>query len=86
MNAWDYTDPVSEAQADLLQRDMGSKSLKMIITERGRDAQQIARDIEAEDEENPERPMSTMTRDKAPEPVAPIQPNQQGTQDVTATE
>lgn len=35
--AWDYTDPVSEAQSDLLQIDMGTKSPQMVAAERGRD-------------------------------------------------
>lgn len=38
---WDYTDPVSEAQADLLQMDMGTKSPQMICAERGRDFEEV---------------------------------------------
>lgn len=35
--AWDYTDPVSEAQSDFLQIDMGTKSPQDVSAERGRD-------------------------------------------------
>lgn len=38
---WDYTDPVSEAQADLLQISMGIKSTEMAAAERGRDEEEI---------------------------------------------
>jgi lambda family phage portal protein len=44
VNAWPYTDPVSESQADLLQMDMGTKSPQQVIAERGYDAEQILRD------------------------------------------
>ncbi len=72
INAWPYTDPVSEAQADLLQMDMGTKSPQMVINERGLDAEQILRERAewvlktAEFDEV----HSTMTRDPTPEPVA----------------
>lgn len=69
-NEWDYTDPVSEAQADQLQIDMGIKSRKMVIAERGRDMEQIDRDL---DEDDRPEVKSTMTRDvvspSAPAPV-----------------
>lgn len=69
INAWDYTDPVSEAQADLLQIDMGTKSIPMVISERGRDAEQILRDRVEWNEKTKELPQarSTMTRDPSAE-------------------
>lgn len=72
INAWDYTDPVSEAQSDLLQIDMGTKSTQMVISERGRDAERILRERREWMGQNGELPrvMSTMTRD----PVVPQQP------------
>lgn len=42
---WDYTDPVSEAQADQLQIDMGIKSPQLCAMERGRDWDSIQADI-----------------------------------------
>lgn len=63
-NAWDYTDPVSEAQSDHLQMDMGTKSPQMVIAERGRDAEKILRE-RAEWEQktrNLQRVNSTLTR------------------------
>ncbi len=73
VNAWDYTDPVSEAQADLLQIDMGTKSPQMVISERGRDGQKILADRETWAEETSDLPevRSTLTRDPAPEPASP---------------
>ena len=44
---WDYTDPVSEAQADLLQIDMGIKSPQMCAAERGRDYEAVLEQIAA---------------------------------------
>jgi lambda family phage portal protein len=38
---WDYTDPVSEAQADLLQIDMGIKTPQMAAADRGRDWEEM---------------------------------------------
>jgi capsid protein len=72
VNAWDYTDPVSEAQADLLQIDMGTKSHKHVISERGRDAEQLLRDNTEWKKKTKDSPPvhSTMTRDQMPEPVA----------------
>ncbi len=70
VNAWDYTDPISEAQSDLLQMDMGTKSLQMVIAERGRDGLKIRRELE----EIPIDVHSTYTRDEAPAPAAPTQP------------
>ncbi len=71
MNAFDYTDPVSEAQSDLLQMDMKTKSPQMVIAERGRDAARILRDWEEWDKQTEDQVHSTMTRDPMPEPVAP---------------
>lgn len=71
VNAWDYTDPVSEAQSDLLQIDIGTKTHQMVIAERGRDAEQILRERRewmAKTEEMPQV-HSTMTRDPAAEPA-----------------
>lgn len=79
VNAWPYTDPVSEAQADLLEMTMGTKSPQMVITERGRDAKQIKDDFKKWGEL---AALSSMTRDKTPEPVepsAPTQPNENNT-------
>lgn len=45
---WDYTDPVSEAQADQLQIDMGIKSHRMAAMERGRDWDEIQVQLQAE--------------------------------------
>jgi lambda family phage portal protein len=45
---WDYTDPVSEAQADLLQIDMGIKTRKMAAAERGRDWEEMQIQLKAE--------------------------------------
>lgn len=64
VNAWDYTDPVSEAQADLLQIDMGTKSTQMVIEERGRDGAAILqqrKEWETTTEDLP-KVHSTMTR------------------------
>jgi hypothetical protein len=44
---WDYTDPVSEAQADLLQIDMGIKTPQMAAAERGRDWEEMQLDLAA---------------------------------------
>jgi capsid protein len=72
VNAWDYTDPVSEAQSDLLQMTMGTKSPQMVITERGRDAKQIKADFQKWGEL---AALSSMTRDKTPvAPAAPAEP------------
>jgi len=64
VNSWEYTDPVSEAQADLLQVDMGSKSMQMVIEERGRDVQRILREREEWSKETKNLPAvnSTLTR------------------------
>lgn len=63
-NTWEYTDPVSEAQADLLQMDMGTKSTQMVIAERGRDAEKILRERQEWREKTKDLPMvhSTLTR------------------------
>ena len=45
--AWDYTDPVREAQSDFLQIDMGVKSPQQVATERGRDPEEVVADIAA---------------------------------------
>lgn len=85
VNAWDYTDPVSEAQADLLQIDMGTKSHQMVITERGRDGQQILKDRTEWQDKTADLPAvhSTMTRDPAPEPVTPAAPAAPPTKDTS---
>jgi lambda family phage portal protein len=64
-NAWDYTDPVSEAQSDLLQISMRTKSPQMVIAERGRDEAQLARDFEEWESKYPKdmQVLSTLTRD-----------------------
>ncbi len=64
INAWDYTDPVSEAQADLLQIDMGTKSTQQVIAERGRDAETILREREEWEAKTIDLPRvnSTLTR------------------------
>ena len=41
---WDYTDPVSEAQGDLLEISMGTKTRQMVASERGRDLIEMAKD------------------------------------------
>ncbi len=74
VNAWDYTDPVSEAQSDLLQIDMGTKSRRMVISERGRDAEKIKREREEELADMPDEVHSTLTRDPMPAPVAAAAP------------
>lgn len=43
-NAWEYTDPVSEVQGDMLQVDAGFKSHQMVISERARDGERILRE------------------------------------------
>lgn len=72
MNSFEYTDPVSDAQSDLLQLDMKTKSPQMVIAERGRNADQIIRDWEAWAEKTADvaQVHSIMTRDPAPEPAA----------------
>jgi capsid protein len=64
-NAWDYTDPVSEVQGDMLQVDAGFKSPQMVIAERGRDAERIIREREEWRDKTKELKTvhSTMTRD-----------------------
>lgn len=71
-NEWDYTDPVSEAQSDLLQIDMGTKSVQQVMAERGRDAERILRERRDWAKETKDLPPvhSTMTRDPMPEPSA----------------
>lgn len=44
-NAWDYTDPVSEVQSDLLQIDMGIKSPEMVMIERGRNPRMVGEQL-----------------------------------------
>jgi capsid protein len=69
VNAWDYTDPVSEAQSDLLQIDMGTKTHQMVISERGRDAEMILRQRREWQDQTSElsQAHSTMTRDPKPQ-------------------
>jgi capsid protein len=89
-NAFEYTDPVSEAQSDLLQIDMKTKSPQMVIAERGRNKAKIIRDLEDWKKETGNLPdnRSTMTRHpqsgvgatgdplglEAVEPAQPAQP------------
>jgi lambda family phage portal protein len=66
--AWGYTDPVSEAQADLLQISMGTKSPQMVSAEQGRDWETLVIEnaaAEAERRAKQLSPMvlSTLTRD-----------------------
>jgi len=70
VNAWDYTDPVSEAQSDLLQLDMGTKSHQMVMSERGRDSELVLRERKEWAAKIGDLPdvRSTMTRDPAPDP------------------
>ncbi len=42
---WDYTDPVSEAQGDQLQVDMGTKTPQMVAAERGRDWEEMQEEL-----------------------------------------
>lgn len=67
VNAWDYTDPVSEAQADLLQMDMLTKSPQMIIAERGRNAERMLKEFVEWKEKTSDLTSvrSSMTRDGA---------------------
>lgn len=76
VNEWPYTDPVSEVQGDMLQCDMGIKSPQMVISERGRDAEQIINDRLEWQKKTKGLPEihSTMTREPLPEPVAPASP------------
>lgn len=64
-NAWEYTDPVSEVQGDMLQVDAGFKSAQQVISERGRDAERILRERREWEEKTADLPQtrSTMTRD-----------------------
>jgi hypothetical protein len=70
MNAWTYTDPISEAQGDHLELDMKTKSPQQVIAERGRDVAQIMRDWKQWDRLTADNPMkhSTLSRDPMPEP------------------
>jgi capsid protein len=79
MNAWTYTDPISEAQGDHLEIGMGTKSPQMVIAERGRDLAQIMRDREEWQKLNGELPIlhSTLTRDPMPPPGAAPAPNEE---------
>lgn len=78
VNAWDYTDPVSESQADLLQIDVGTKTHQMVIAERGRNAERILRERREWVEKTDGLPevRSTMTRDPAPPPAPEPTPEQ----------
>lgn len=71
-NEWDYTDPVSEVQGDMLQVDAGFKSPQMVMNEHGRDAKLVAkqrREWKTLTEGLPQL-FSTMTREAAPKPAA----------------
>ncbi len=82
-NAFDYTDPVSEAQSDQLQMDMRTKSPQMVIAERGRNADRIISDWNAWDTLTAGMPVthSQLTRDPTPEPTEPAAPEKQDTTD-----
>lgn len=73
INAWDYTSPTEEAQADQIQIDMGIKSPQMVISERGRNMQKIVRERREWDEQTKDLPQtrSTLTRDAVPTPETP---------------
>jgi lambda family phage portal protein len=76
---WDYTDPVSEAQGDLLEITMGTKSPQMVAAERGRDLTEVMADIAVarlmRDGHKLPKVLSSSTRDEiAPAPAAPAQP------------
>jgi lambda family phage portal protein len=64
---WDYTDPVSEVQGDILQIDAGLKTATAAAAERGRDWEEMQVEREAERAIqrmlNLPSVMSTMTRD-----------------------
>lgn len=65
---WDYTDPVSEAQGDLLEMTMGTKSPQMVAAQRGRDFEEMQIEIKAANamrqfQELSPLPLSTYTRD-----------------------
>lgn len=64
-NAWDYTDPVSEVQSDMLQVDAGFKSVQMVMSERGRDGEAIIRERHEWKDKTDGLPetRSTMSRD-----------------------
>lgn len=70
-NAWDYTDPLTDPQSDLLQIDMGIKSPQMVARERGRNWQRITTEREEWQKQNADLPeiRSTYTRDPAPDPA-----------------
>lgn len=73
VNAWSYTDPVSEAQADLLEMDMKTKSPQMVMEERGRDPRKVQKDWEAWQQLMGSFPQvrSSLTRDPTPEQPEP---------------
>lgn len=79
VRGWDYTDPVSEVQSDLLQVTMGIKTPQMIAAERGRDFEDMQIELKAAEawriaNELPPLPLSPMTRDAKPAPApAPVQ-------------
>lgn len=75
--AWDYTDPVTDVQSDLLQIDMGVKSPQMVMEERSRNADQITTQLKdwKKNTSGVVDPIkSTMTRD--PGANMPSQPKQ----------
>jgi capsid protein len=87
-NAWDYTDPLTDPQSDLLQIDMGIKSPQMVAMERGRNWQRIRDENKTWRDEAGDTPVlhSTYTRDPAPEPTdAPANPNTDTPDDGTDT-
>jgi lambda family phage portal protein len=88
--AWDYTDPVSEAQADQLQIDMGTKSPQSVAAERGRDWEEIQVELQAARalQKLKDLPIihSTMTRDPLAQVPKPVPQQEQQPQDDTADE
>ena len=60
---WDYTDPVSEAQGDQLQIDMGIKTPRMVAAERGRDYEEMQAELAADRALKRLAVRSTLTRD-----------------------
>lgn len=72
---WDYTDPISEVQSDMMQVEAGLKTLQMCAIERGRDFDKMQVEIAEgrkwrEDNDLPEVRCS-LTRDVEPPPKQP---------------
>jgi capsid protein len=82
-NAFEYTDPVSDAQSDHLQLDMRTKSPQMVIAERGRNAAKILREWEEWNEQTKDLKQfhSTMTRDEMQVAAEPQPENEEAPED-----